>query len=184
MEWAKLKWTKNTKEHWNEMALHSATAQHTFYNVAPAIGVDPGKNFGLAILSPYPNDKLGGMMLTTWWGSFPSQEHDYDYFDIVMNFVEDWFPKVHPSKVAIIEGAAYGTHFKREYLEDIRLGFLQAFKALGKEVSYISPLSARKQVFGSGKIKASELFLQINKNGADASCIALCAAGYEYAIDK
>ena len=181
MEWAKLKWTKNAKEHWNEMALHSATAQHTFYNVAPAIGVDPGKNFGLATLSPYPNDKLGGMMLTTWWSSFPSQEHDYDYFGIVADFVEDWFPKVHPSKVAIIEGAAYGTHFKREYLEDIRLGFLQAFKALGKQVEYVSPMTARKAVFGNGRIKASEVWININGNGADASAICLYAGEYKEA---
>ena len=181
MEWAKLKWTKNKKEYWNEMALHSATAQHTFHNLVPAIGVDPGKHFGLATLSPYPNNELGGMMLTTWWGTFPTQERDHDYFGVVVDFIGDWFPRAHPSKVMMVEGPAYGTHFKREYLEDIRLGFLIAFKALDKQVEYAAPMTVRKAIFGNGRTKASELFLSINSNGADAAALALCASGYKEA---
>jgi hypothetical protein len=182
MNLAELNWLqhKELTQEWQGMKIKHACAEYVFPNLKPAVGVDPGKNWGLSTLSPYPNEQLGGMMLNTWWGTFPTQEHDYDYFQVVMEFIDEWFPKKHPAKIALTEGAAYGAQYKQPMLEDIRLGFLMAFRTLGMEVDYVSPLKSRKAVFGSGKIKASDTWLSIGGNGADSGAICLYAGGYKY----
>lgn len=179
MELATLSWTKHDAEYYGKMRILSATADHTFTGVVSAVGVDPGKNWGLSTLTPYPSP-MGGMMLNTWWGTFPTQEHDYDYFQVVLEFIDEWFPKNHPAKIAITEGAAFGAQYKQPMLEDIRLGFLMAFRDKGMEVDYVAPLKVRKQIFGSGKIKASEVWLSIRNNGADSGAICLYAGGYKH----
>jgi hypothetical protein len=180
MNLAELEWYVPTHalEEWQGMKIRHATAKHTFTNVVSAVGIDPGKNFGVSTLTPCVGG-MGGFELNTWWGTLPTQDHDYDYFGVVLDFIDSWFPKNHPAKIAVTEGAAYGAQYKQPMLEDCRLGFLMAFRALGMEVDYVAPIHARKVVFGSGKIKASETWLSIGGNGADSAAICLYAGGYK-----
>ena len=173
MQWETLEWRKNKDyQEWNGMKIRSAEATVAF-NLHDAIGVDPGRNFGVGILY---NKKL-----TVYWGKFPKQDEDYRYSLLVSNFVQDWIPEYACSITRIaIEGPSFGSHFKQVMLEDVRVGFWLGFQGIGKETIYVPPQTARKQVFGDGRIKASDLWLSINKNAADAVAIALYVAGYEY----
>ncbi len=163
--------TLGEPEQWKDMTIHHAIAQYLFRDVDDAIGVDPGKNWGISVLS--------GGILFVYWGKLPKMEYP-DYPEYLANFVSGWFSPNFTATMATIEGAAYGAIYGRESLEDIRVGLYIAFKELGKEVLYIPPLKIRRGVFGDGKIKASDIWLSINPNGADSAAIALYTGGYRF----
>jgi hypothetical protein len=119
-------------------------------------------------------------ILSAYWGTLPKQEHSHQVFDYIYEFITNWFPPKHASKVCCVEGASYSDHFGQINLEDARLAFVQAFKALGKEVILVPPQTARKVCLGNGRIRGSELMLQINGNASDAVVLALYGGGYKY----
>jgi len=170
VRWETLKWEKS-KEHqkWGGMKIMSAKAAAVF-NLPNAIGVDPGRNWGIGILYN------GG--LTVYWGKFPKQEQAYRYSLLVGDFVRGWLPEyVSPITRAAIEGPSFGSRFKQVMLEDVRVGFWLGLWRRGKDAVYVPPQTVRKQVFGYGYIKASDLWLAINGNAADAGAVALYAGG-------
>lgn len=173
MQWETLEWKKNKDyQEWNGMKIRSAEATVAL-DLPDAIGVDPGINFGLGI---FKDEKL-----TVYWGKFPKQDGDYRYSLLVSNFVHDWVSEYASSITRIaIEGPSFGSHFKQVVLEDVRVGFWLGFKEIGKEAIYVPPATVRKVVFGGGRIKASDLWLTINGNAADAGAVCLYAAGYKY----
>lgn len=161
-------------EQWGDMSIQHAVANYVFKGVQDAIGIDPGKRWGLSVIS--------GGILWVYWGKLP-QMNAPDYHEYLCNWLTAWFSPDFKAKVCAIEGSAFGTIYGRELLEDIRLGFYSAFMELGRVVSYVPPLTARKQIFGSGKIKGNEVWLDINPNGADSIPLALYAGGYQYKED-
>ena len=152
------------------MKIHHALAEYRFTTTHPAIGVDPGRRWGLSFL----DDGI----LYAYWGTFPKVEHHQEYYGVVEDFVRRWIPPKCRADVVMVEGPAYGEVFGQPLLEDIRLGFYQGFKNRGYKVEYVSPQTARKVSLGNGRTKASEIFLSIDKNAADAAAICLYAGGF------
>ena len=176
MDLANINWNiyKEVQD-WQGMKIHHAHADTIFYDVQDAIGIDPGRNFGVGLLT--------AGTLSIYWATLPAQEHDYDYFGYVQKFMMDWFPKDNPAKIAMVEGPSYASLYKQPFLEDVRLGFLMSLQMLGKEVDYVAPQSVRKVVFGNGRTKAATVWYDLSgkaANGADAGAVALYAGGYKY----
>ena len=158
-------------DRWNDMTIKHAVANYKFRELGDAIGIDPGINWGLTML-------VDGIMFT-YWGTLPKMNAP-DRHNYICRFITAWFPPKCPANIVMIEGAAYGAKYSREALEDSRLGFYDAFKELGKTVSYAPPLTIRKEVFGKGTIKGNQVFLDINENSADSVAICLYASGYKF----
>lgn len=167
---------EDTKYTWNRMKIGRAVAVQPFsMSYVNAIGIDPGIRWGLGIL-------LNGVLISMW-GSFPKEEHDYDYFYVARKFISDWIPHCVETgmiRIAIIEGASYGSQWKQPLLEDVRLGFKVGLDDLGYNVTYVPPKSVNKRVFGNGNIAAKKTWIGINGNGADAAAVALYAGGFSY----
>lgn len=176
-----LVWNRGQPEAFSEMKIRWARADHVFTDdLVPAVGVDPGRNWAVAFVSPVD----GGFSLTTYWAQMPQEENSQDYFHKIRDFVKDWVPSCFPYKVAMVEGSSYGDRFGQQLLEQCRLGFYEAFRELGCEVSYVSPKTPRKHVLGNGNINSKTIWLDLNHNGADAAVIALHASGYKYKEDS
>jgi hypothetical protein len=175
MNLASLSWLKGESDSWKEMKIQHALAEYNFGDVDDAIGLDPGKNWGMGVIR--------NGVLRAYWGRLPDMEHDHDYFDVINDFILGWLPPKVPAKIVCVEGASFGEKFGQILLEDIRLSFLLAFKKRGFDVTLVPPKTARKIVLGSGNTKASELFVSINGNGADGACLALYGSGYKYKED-
>ncbi len=170
-------WIKGDSEYYGDMRVKHARADYQFTDLSPVIGVDPGRNWGLSLILqtfryPITYD------LYVYWGTLPKEEVTHKYFDSVQKFINLWLPPNTDIKVVCVEGASYGERFGQVMLEDVRLGFVKAFENMGMKVTLVPPLTARKAVFGNGKIKASSIWLDINRNAADAAAIALYAAGF------
>lgn len=177
-----LRFTDNTYDKFGDMKIGHAYAKYTFSGVTPAIGVDPGRNWGIAFVVPNNLDPSmdAGYRLSCYWGKVPKEDNTQDYFHKIRDFVMAWMPKNCPAKIVMIEGASYGDKFGQATLEQCRLGFYEAFREMGCDVKYVSPLTPRKNVFGNGRVSAKTTFLDLDHNAADAACIALYASGYRY----
>lgn len=179
-----LKWLLGETDIAGDIKLNHATACYNFgTDLTPAVGIDPGRNFGVAFLLPHPLDPAQGLTLTTYWGRFPLSDYHPEYFNAVKKFLYAWLPPKCPAKVCMIEGPAYSARYSQPLLEDVRLGFYISFQELGYEVYYVSPTAARKAVFGNGRRKASQIWVNINGNAADAAAIALYAGGFRKEIE-
>jgi Holliday junction resolvasome RuvABC endonuclease subunit len=175
MQLESLNWLqhKELTQEWKGMKIRHAMCEKPFPMCENAVGIDPGsRNWGMGIVTEG--------VLSAYWGTLPKQEHSHQVFDYIYEFITNWFPPKHTSKVCCVEGASYSDHFGQINLEDARLAFVQGFKALGKEVILVPPQTARKIVMGSGRVRASEVWLNINGNGADACCLALYGGGYKH----
>jgi hypothetical protein len=165
---------KGNVELWQGMKIQHATSQHMFRGLKDAIGIDPGRRWGMSFLQ--------SGFLTTYWGTLP-QMSSPDYHNWICCWLNGWFSPVWLADITVIEGAAYGALYSREMLEDVRLGFYDGMKELVNDVSYVPPLTIRKMVFGSAKIKGNQTWLDINENAADSVAMCLYAAGYQYKED-
>lgn len=176
----KLRWTKGESEYFGEMKIQHAIANHQFSGLQCAIGVDPGLRWGLGFVLGQDHLPFGknSYTLSAYWGRMPKTEQDQDYFHQIRDFIKLWLPPKCPAKIVMIENAAFNATFGREALERCRLGFYEAFRELGYPVEYVNPQTPRRAVFGNGRIKGKETFLEIDPNGADACVIALYAGGY------
>lgn len=172
-----LRWSKGEPEAFGEMKIRWATADHLFTDeLIPSVGVDPGRNWAIAFVTP----KGEGFELATYWATMPKEVDSQDYFHKIRDFVKAWVPSEFPYRVAMVEGSSYGDRYGQQLLEQCRLGFYEAFRELGCEVSYVSPKTPRKWVLGNGNINSKGVWLDLNHNGADAACIALYAGGYKH----
>ena len=144
---------------------------------ANGIGIDPGKNWGVAVVW-----KSGEVML--WQGRFIDREdkmYGISSREIIMNKLRYEFPDVANS---LVEGASYGDTYGQVPLAEIRFGFYTALKDLQYPVEYIPPSSTRKFIFGKGTIQPMDIWIDINHNAADAFSIALAASnGWKKSID-
>ena len=157
--------------YWRDMKIRYAVADTDFPDYNNAVGIDPGRNWGIGLL-------VDGV-LYSYWGQFPKCKLATDYHIMASDFILEWLPADLPAKVAIVEGPSYNEMYGQVALEDIRLGFFMAFKSLGYDVCYVAPQSVRKAVFGNGRIKARDVWLDLpNNNGSDGAALALYGGGY------
>lgn len=152
------------------MKIGYAIADAKFDGLINAIGIDPGRNWGCGI--------LWDGVLYSYWGTFPKCDEAIGYHYTAERFITEWLPVDIPIKVAIVEGASYNDKYGQVMLEDVRTGFHRGLTELGFDISFVAPQSARKQVFGNGRTKAGDVWLQLNHNGADGSALALYGGGY------
>jgi Holliday junction resolvasome RuvABC endonuclease subunit len=129
-----------------------------------SIGIDPGKNFGIAIVAKDGWSIMNGVL----------DDSTYTLREIAFwmagHIVNDSDPKI---TIAVVEGASYGDRFGQVKLAEIRCGFALGISEKGIPVSIIAPKTPRKTVFGSGDIVAMDVWPTINHNAADALCLAL-----------
>ena len=178
----KLRWLKGESESFESMKIQHATANHSFTGLQCAIGCDPGLNWGISFVLGQGHLPFGKDIytLSTYWGKMPHEDIEQNYFHKIRDFVKMWIPPKVPAQVVMVEGASFGDKFGQTQLERCRLGMWEAFRELGYKVEYCPPLTCRKAVFGNGRIKGKEVFLDINWNGADAAVLALYGAGYKH----
>lgn len=127
----------------------------------PIVGIDPGVNFGLSVLIH--------SSAFVFSGKIPEKDR-MNYGLWMYNLVCSVGETV---KAIYIEGASYGEKFGQIVLEQIRYSCFLAGKTIGVPAYYVPPLTARMIVFGSGKIKGSEVWKEINPHGADSLVLAI-----------
>ena len=138
------------------------------------IGVDPGINYGITFLSKN--------LISVIWGRLPRKQTLVGFEAIDFARVMSW--AYHPDAWLFsgripnvyIEGPSYGDTVGQPLLEQVRFGFAVGFHQDGCPVHYLPPMSARKLAFGSGKTKGSDVWVNINPNGADSVGLALAGA--------
>jgi hypothetical protein len=147
------------------------------------VGVDPGKNFGFAVF-------YGPDQLSVFWGSFPDEENKWEYADWSYNFALD--SSLGSGYPAAVEGAIFKAEtqagkpqviFGEANLAYVRVGFALGFKHGEMDVKMVPPATARKAVFGSGTMRAREVWPLLTANAADAAALALYAAGFKHGAD-
>ena len=132
------------------------------------IGVDPGRNFGLATLD--------GKEAWVFSGSLPQAPVKWQYgimaYDLPSNP-----QRYHGQGKAVVEGPAYKEPFGQAELGHVRMGFVLGLYYAGFEVDVVPPATIRANALGSGKVGGLEIWPDLPHNGADAMAAALCAAG-------
>lgn len=112
-------------------------------------GIDPGTvNLGIAYVHPTPNVTVMLYQVKlkradTMMGRILSVQNALTQCRLILQ----------PNAKAIIEGAAFGNKFRQVEMAEVRAGIGMWFHPLGIEVQVVPPLTIRKSVFGSGKIK-------------------------------
>ena len=112
------------------------------------IGIDPGTtNLGIAVIKP----KIESVTLY----KITLKRHKKALLRLldVQQVLGDTIGHFTPNSKAIIEGASYGDRFRQVEMAEQRAAMLLWFHKFGIDVDMIPPLTIRKQVFGSGKIK-------------------------------
>lgn len=130
------------------------------------VGVDPGKNFGVAVASKN--------FLFAYSGKINETNAPLYGIDAI-EIIDSLFVNLHhhDRKLARVEGASHSSAYGQDLLAQIRFGFAYALKQKEFNVHYVPPHSARKQAFGSAKISGKNLWLNLNPNAADAVGIVL-----------
>lgn len=134
------------------------------------MGIDPGRNFGLAIVMP-PST------ITVLYGTFPKRDKVWRYcidaYDLVQTVLSRWN---NPSSF-YVEGAAHKKTYGQPDLEAIRTGFLLSGIHLGFDAQRVPPATVRAEVLGHAHNRAGEFWPELNENAADAVAVALYAMG-------
>lgn len=125
------------------------------------VGVDPGRNFGIAVVS--------GNQVSVINGKIPQMEKQ---------MYGDWMSKqifgvAEEADKVVIEGPSYNEGYGQVLLAEIRYGAYLGALSAGVEVWYEAPMSARKKVFGHGKVRGSDIWPFLNGNAADAVVLAI-----------
>ena len=79
----------------------------------------------------------------------------------------------------VIEGAAYGTGYREAELSEIRASTVLWANRLGVNIKIVPPNTIRKAVFGSGKLKAHDVwYLEDSPDAVAALACAYYASEY------
>ena len=136
------------------------------------VGVDPGRNFGIAIVDPE--------MISVYYGNLHINR-SWTYADdgwFACELVYHLLSKETPPILCAVEGAAHSLHKGQAALATIRMGFYMGCRSLGWEVKLTAPNSARKAATGHGRVPMADLLPSMNTDAAAAIGLALYAAGY------
>ena len=102
-------------------------------------------------------------------------------YEFAYNFVQLFSSLTNQIPIVLVEGSAISKRSSQEFMAQMRSGlflgaynyFVDAFDMHNhKRVYQVSPMTARKAVFGSGKIDPSIKFPEFNPNAIDALTIA------------
>ena len=134
------------------------------------IGVDPGRNFGVAVIN--------GHDIYVFSGEMPAEDAQWKYgiraYDLMAQ--PTFYHGVGP---AVVEGAAYKMPHGEANLAYIRMGFVLGLYYGGYEVNMVPPATIRKGSFGSGKKSGLEVWPNLGPHAADSLGAALFAVGLE-----
>ena len=131
-----------------------------------AMGIDPGRKFAVCTIR--------GKEVNCSYGTFDNASPEIhakwaaEYMRNHFYWCVDW--------PVTIEGAAYNKPYGQVGLAYIRMGFYLPMVRITR-VNITPPATVRKVAFGSGKVKAKDLWPKINDNAAAAVGCALHAAG-------
>jgi len=112
-------------------------------------GIDPGTvNLGVAYVHPTPN-----VAVMLYQIKLERADTMIGRILSVQNALTQCKLLLQPSAKAIIEGASFGNKFRQVEMAEVRAGIGMWFYRSKIEVQVVPPLTIRKQVFGSAKIK-------------------------------
>ena len=131
------------------------------------IGIDPGRNFGVAALL--------GREAWVMVGQLPKEEEQWLYGVAAYDLMSAATSILEVDKV-VVEGGFDGVPGAVS-LTYIRMGFVLGAYYMGKEVSIVAPTKLRKTVLGSGKKQGAGFITGLPDHGSDALIAALYAAG-------
>src|SRR4030067_2973868 len=105
-----------------------------------AIGIDPGRNFGIAIATKG--------YVVVYDGSLPQQEEKWRYGVFAIYLVKRIFSgPPEDYRVGVVEGAAYRAQFGQVGLAEVRFGFAYGLlQAGGRDVQIKAPATIRQAV--------------------------------------
>jgi len=146
-------------------------------NELTAVGIDPGVNFGMTVINRE--------YVQVVWGKLPRQEkkgwHGIDAFDHMVEYfgpgVDRDLDDAYHGMKAVVEGASYRSQFGQVGLEEVRFGFFFGLYKQGFDVSIVPPATIRKEVSGSGKTQAMDIWPLLKHDACDSIFCALYALG-------
>ena len=131
------------------------------------MGVDPGVNFGVALIRKTEVLVFNGKLRK-------QAENRIEYAHlarmVMIALIEDFDMMDMPM---YIEGAAFNKRFGQVNLGEVRAGYYLGMRDYSNRVTQVAPMSVRKAVFGDGKIQPGDVWPTLNHNGADSLAIAL-----------
>jgi len=128
-----------------------------------AVGIDPGRNFGIAIATKG--------YVVVYDGSLPQQPEKWKYGVLAIDLVKRIFSGPPQNfQVGIVEGPAFNARYGQVSLAEARFGFLYGLIEVGvKDVRVAAPASIRKVVLGGGRYPVPyETWPRLSTNGTDA----------------
>lgn len=142
------------------------------YNGRMLIGIDPGVNFGLAIIM---NGELNVM-----WGRMPFREkipglRAEQAYELAYEFASDAIVVHKTLATCVVEGAAYNSRFGQVGLEEVRVGFYLGLRHVGLKAHIVPPATIKKEILGHGRAQAGDAWPWLNHNAADAISVCLYA---------
>ena len=145
-----------------------------YYSKMPAyvkltgIGVDPGRNFGIATLD--------GKEAWVFVGSLPKEEEKWRYglaaYETLSNTT-----RIYGVGNAVVEGAAFKEPYGQTDLAHVRMGFTLGLYYAGFNVAIVPPATIRANALGKGSLGGLEIWPDLPHNGGDALATAIYAAG-------
>lgn len=140
---------------------------HHFQVRAPAIGIDPGdRNMGIAIVSPERN-------IRTYQIRFNDASDAVERIIQTVSVTRAVLGEGGQNRIACVERAAFSKPFGQVALAENRSAAIQALLMEGiDDIVVPAPGSIRLIVFGSGTIKAENIWPEL---GNDASSALACA---------
>lgn len=168
MNWLKVEWTRSQPSEYMKYTASIPQLEIEY----DAIGIDPGKNFGIAIVrkTGMVNVIYGRVEATTY------AEAGMRAMELVLDLPLVWTP----GYVGGVEEAAFSAGAGQAGLAYVRMGFYVGLRRnnLVRDVSMVAINTARKSATGNGRRSMADLLPNMNPNAADALGVALHVAGY------
>lgn len=139
---------------------------------ARGIGIDPGRQFGVAIVMD--------RSITAYHGKLPGVSNNSDYGLVAFDVAKALFINKYRGWKAVVEAAAFSKQFGQPLLEQIRYSFFTSMKYQGIDVDLVPPNKIRKIAFGDGYRTGPQIWPLLSEHAADAVGCALVAAGFNY----
>ena len=131
------------------------------------MGIDPGRNFGIAAMI--------GRYAVVYVGQMPKEEEQWLYGIAAYDIMSQSTSLLQVDKV-VVEGGFDGVPGAVN-LAYTRMGFALGAYYMNKEVEIAPPATIRKAVLGVGTKKGEQVFPGLPSHGADALVCAMYAAG-------
>ena len=137
------------KEKWNDSI--TAFAVESPYPRPDVIkyGIDPGTvNMGVAYVHPVPN-----VAIMLFQVKIERADTTLGRILAVQSVLNKCKLQIKLDAHAVIEGASFGAKFRQVEMAEVRAAAVMWFHNVGVKADVVPPLTIRKNVFGSGKIK-------------------------------